>query len=150
VTSSAWAAVDASAFEETVRVLGGPFEHVGVEPRNQSQIAGVLLDLAYVLDLPNVYADIRNDILAVQAYPLVLLVAEGPDHLSRIGLDNRWDFNPDYADTLEGATPAAPHLDGLVRKLIVPDGRWWDLLAISAALRDRHFPSGISAAAQAV
>jgi hypothetical protein len=129
-------------------VLGGPFEHVGMQPRKQSQIASVLLDVAYALDLHEVYADVRNDTLAVQVYPSVLLLADGPDQLSRIGRDNRWDFNPDYAETIDGNSPAAPHLDGGGPQLIVPNGRWWDLLAISAALRDRYFPEAIRAAAQ--
>jgi hypothetical protein len=141
------AGVDAPAFEEITRVLGGPFEHVGIQPRKQSQIASVLLDVAYALDLHEVYADVRNDTVAVQLYPSVLLLADGPDQLSRIGRDNRWDFNPDYAETIDGTGPAAPHLDGGGPQLIVPTGRWWDLLAISAALRDRHFPRAIRAAA---
>jgi hypothetical protein len=143
------AAVDASAFEEIARVLGGPFEHIGLESRKQSQIASVLLDVAYTLDLQDVYADVRNDTLAVGLYPSVLLIAEGPDQLSRTGGDNRWDFNPDYADTIDDKAPAAPHLDNGGPQLLVPDERWWDLLAISAALRDRHFPGAIRAAAQA-
>ena len=143
------AAVDASASEEITRVLGGPFEHVGLEPRKQSQIASVLLDVAYILDLHDLYADVRNDTVAVRLYPSVLLVAEGPDQLSRIGRDNRWDFNPDYAETIDGTGPAAPHLDIGGPQLIVPEERWWDLLAVSAVLRDRHFPRAIRAAARA-
>ncbi|MEJ7656271.1 MAG: restriction endonuclease [Thermoleophilaceae bacterium] len=140
-------AVDAPPSEEVSRVLGGPFEHVGLEPRKQSQISSVLLDLAATLDLRDVYADVRNDTLAVRIYPSVLLLAEGPDQLSRIGRDNRWDFNPDYAEVIDATGPIAPHLDGNGPELIVPAGRWWDLLAVSAALRDRHFPTAIHAAA---
>jgi MFS family permease len=52
-----------------------------------------------------------------------------------------------------GFTPAhrwrrwPKRVDGGGPQLIVPTGRWWDLLAISAALRDRHFPRAIRAAA---
>lgn len=93
------------------------------------------------------YADVRNDTLAVRIYPSVLLLAEGPAQLSRIARDNRWDFNPDYAEVIVATGPIAPHLDGNGPELIVPAGRWWDLLAVSAALRDRHFPTAIHAAA---
>jgi hypothetical protein len=141
------AAVDAPPFDEVSRVLGGPFEHVGLQPRRQSQIAGVLLDLAATLDLPEVYADIRNDTLAVGLYPSVLLVADGPDQLSIVGRDNRWDFNPDFAEVIEGTAPVAPHLEDDGADLIVPEDRWWDLLAVSAALRDRQFPGAIRSAA---
>jgi hypothetical protein len=74
------------------------------------------------------HADARNDTLAVHLDLSVLLVAEGPDQLSRDGRENWWDFNPDYADTIETAAPAAPHL-ATPPKLILPDERWWDLLA---------------------
>lgn len=92
----------------------------------------------------------RNDTLAVRLYPSVLLLADGPDQLSREGLGNWWDYNPDYASTIDGTAPAAPHLEGGGPNLIVPEERWWDLLAISAALRDRHFPTAIRAAATPV
>lgn len=137
------AAVDAPPFEEVSRVLGGPFEHVGLQPRRHSQIAGVLLDLAATLDLRDVYADIRNDTLAVQLYPSVLLVGDGPDQLSITGRDNRWDFNPDFAEVIDGTSSVAPHLEDDGPDLIVPEDRWWDLLAVSAVLRDRHFPGTI-------
>jgi hypothetical protein len=141
------AAVDAGAFEEVGRVVAGPFD-VGLSPRQQSQVASVLLDVAATLDLHAVYADVRNDTLAVNLYPSVLLIADGADHLSREGRENRWDFNPDYAETINGTAPAAPHLgDG--PELIVPDERWWDALATSATLRDRHFPAAIRAAGAA-
>ncbi len=142
------ASVDGPVFEEVCRVVAGPFD-VGLTARQQSQIASVLLDVSATLDLREVYADVRNDTLAVHLYPSVLLLADGPDQLSREGLGNWWDYNPDYADTIDETAPAAPHLDGGGTKLIVPEERWWDLLAISAALRDRHFPTAIRAAATA-
>lgn len=142
------ASVDAPAFEEVSRVVAGPFD-VGLAVRQQSQIASVLLDVSATLDLRDVYADVRNDTLAVHLYPSVLLLADGPDQLSREGPGNWWDYNPDYAETIDGTAPAAPHLDGGGPTLIVPEERWWDLLAISAALRDRHFPTALRAAATA-
>ncbi|MGH2783430.1 MAG: hypothetical protein ACRDLA_18855 [Thermoleophilaceae bacterium] len=57
------AGADASPSEEIGRVLGTPFEHVTVERRQESQLAGVLLDLAALLDLRDLYADVRNDTL---------------------------------------------------------------------------------------
>jgi len=142
------ASVDAPAFDEVCRVVAGPFE-VGLTARQQSQIASVLLDLSASLDLREVYADVRNDTLAVHLYPSVLLLAEGPDQLSREGLGNRWDYNPDYATSIDGNAPAAPHLGGDGPTLIVAAERWWDLLAISAALRDRLFSTAIRAATTA-
>jgi hypothetical protein len=141
------ASVDAPAVEEVFRALGGPFEHVQLPPRKQSQIASVLLDLAATLGLCDVYADVRNDTLAVGLIPSVLLPADGPDQLSRIGRDNRWDFNPDYADVIDGPGPAAPHLASDEPRGIIPAERWWDLLATSATLRDRTFAAAVKSAA---
>jgi hypothetical protein len=141
------AAVDAPAFEEVCRVVAGPFD-VGLTARRQCQVASVLLDVCASLGLHDVYSEVRNDTLAVGLYPSVLLVAEGPDQLLRDGRDNRWDFNPDYAEEADGTSPAAPHLDdSMSPELVVPSDRWWDSLAISAALRDRNFPSATRAAA---
>jgi hypothetical protein len=121
-----------------------------MERRKESQLAGVLLDLAALLDLRDVYADVRNDTHGVELYPSVLWVAEGPDQVSRVSQDNRWELNPDYAESIDGTAAAAPHLDRPGPRLIVPAGRWWDLLAISAAVRDRHFAAGIRAAADEI
>lgn len=140
------ASVGAPSAEEVERVLGSPFEHVEHDRRRQSQIASVLLDVAAAMNLADVYADVRNEALAVGMYPTVLVLADGAAGLNRDGEGNRWDVNPDYAETLDGAGPAAPHL-GDTPVGPVPEDRWWDLLAISAALRDRHFPVAIRASA---
>lgn len=142
------ASIDAPAFEEICRVLAGPFD-VGLTRRQESQTASVLLDVAATLDLREVYADVRNDTLAVELYPSVLLLGDGPDQLSREAYGNGWDYNPDYADTIDGTASPAPHLGEGNPDLIVPADRWWDLFAISAALRDRHFPTAIAAGAGA-
>lgn len=132
--------VEATPAEELTRILGAPFQHVTLQRRPTSQAAGVLLDLAALLDLEDVYADIRNDTLAVGLYPSVMIPGRGPDWLSRTGLSNRWDFNPDYADELTKEGPIAPHLDISDGTPPIPRERWWDGLAVSAAMRDRHFP----------
>jgi hypothetical protein len=133
--------VEASPGEELSRILGAPFQHVALQRRATSQLAAVLLDLAALLGLPAVYSDIRNDTLAVGLYPSVLLPGAGPDWLSRTGLANRWDFNVVYADELQGDGPAAPHLSDDTGPSPLPAESWWDGLAVSAALRDRHFPA---------
>lgn len=140
--------VDASPDEEIARLLGTPFESVQLERRRASQAAGVLLDLAALLRLPDVYADIRNDTLAVRLTPDVLLTDDTADQFSRTGFGNRWDHNPDYTDELRQDEPAAPHLcEAESERTLVMSGRAWDLLAVSAALRDRHFPAAIRAVA---
>lgn len=142
------ASADASPDEEIARVLGSPFESVELQRRPVSQVAGVLLDVAALLRLRDVYADVRNDTLAVEIVPDVLLTDDTADQFSRSGFSNRWDHNPDYTDELPTEGPAAPHLGeaGSERRLVT-SGRAWDLLAVSGALRDRHFPAAIRAEA---
>jgi hypothetical protein len=135
--------VEATPAEELTRILGAPFQHVVLQRRPSSQAAAVLLDLAALLGLAEVFADIRNDTLAVGLYPTVLIPGDGADWLSRTGIKNRWDVNAAYADTLVDGVAAAPHLDGSEDHLPIAAERWWDALAVTAALRDRHFPRAI-------
>lgn len=132
--------VDATPTEELARILGAPFQHVPLQRRQTSQAAGVLLDLAALLELNSDYADIRNDTLAVGLCPSILVPGDGTDWLSRTGLKNRWDFNAAYADELTRTAPVAPHLGLSEEAPPIPRERWWDGLAVAAAVRDRHFP----------
>ncbi len=132
------APVDASPTEETERLLGGPLESVKLERRRDSMAATVLLDLCAALDLSDLYADAYNDIEAVRIYPRILRLNEGPDEFDRAGMGNRLDPNVDFAEGLEGSTIAPHHTDSSGKQLCV-EGRAWDLLAISSALRDRYF-----------
>ena len=95
-----------------------------------------------MLRLKQLYADVYNDVQAVNAVPAVLVPGEGSERYQRTGLHHRWDYNPDYADELSETEPAAPHLPS-VDTAIAPAVAW-RLLAISCALRDRHFPDAIA------
>lgn len=133
------ASVDATPKEEVERLLGWPLEWVELERRRESEIATVLLDLACVLEFGDLYPDIWNDIEAVRIYPRVLRLAEGPDQFDRAGMDNRLDPNVDFAESLEVGEPIAPHHADSGGTKLCEEGRAWDLLAISSAVRDRHF-----------
>jgi len=63
------APLGASPNEEVERLLGGPLEWVDRERRRDSSIATVLLDLAAALGYADLYANIYNDIQAVDIYP---------------------------------------------------------------------------------
>ncbi len=128
-------------------LLGAPFESISEPERRSSLVGSVLLDLAALLDFGPLYADIRNDIQAVRMYPSVLLTDDARDQMLVEGEQNRWDYNPDYAVALEEGVAAAPHLaEEVSDRALAAAGRWWDLLAVSAVLRDRHFVAGIRAA----
>ncbi len=134
---------EASPREEVERVMGAPFEAVDLKRRRSSLAAGVVIDLCAVLPLPQLYVDARNDFAAVNAIPSVLVAGRGPQRYQRFGADHRWDYNPDYADTLTVGEAPSPHLEGL--ESFMPRQDAWRLLAASAALRDRHFPDAIAA-----
>lgn len=136
----------ASAREEVERIFGAALESVELSRRRSSHIASVILDLSAILGYPRLYADAHNDILAVNAYPIALS-CRGVDRYLRTGRSNRWDYNPDYADEL-GEHPAAPHLDVADRVAGLNRRDAWDLLAVSSALRDRHFPEAITVLAR--
>ena len=134
--------------EEIDRILGASFEAVREPRRRESHLAAVLLDLCALLSFSELYALIRNDVLAVNALPAQLLPGEGVDRLLQTGPSNRWDVNPDYSDEL-GTQTAAPHLDLARSAAAMPKREAWRLLAASAALRDRHFVTAIAALATA-
>lgn len=137
------ASQDATPREEIERVLGAPFESVERKRRRSSLLAAVLIDLSASLQLPELYADVRNDLQAVNAVPTVLTTGEGAERYQRTGLHHRWDYSPDYVEELSESEPAAPHLASLGTALASRDA--WRLLAVSSALRDRHFPEAIAA-----
>ena len=141
------AAVDAPADQEVARLLGAPFEAISEQERRSSLVGSVLLDLAALLDFGPMHSDVRNDIQAVRLYPSVLLTGDSRDQFLLEGEGNRWDYNPDYADELQEGAAAAPHLaEETTGRALAAEGRWWDLLAVSAVLRDRHFVAAIRAA----
>jgi len=133
------AGVGASPEEEVQRLLGAKLEWVEFERRTDSYAATVVLDLAAALRLEDLYADIWNDFEAVGILPRVLRLEDGPDQFDRTGLRNKIDPNVDFAEDLTRDPPIAPHhLDSAGRELCDAT-TWWNLLAVSSALRDRHY-----------
>jgi hypothetical protein len=137
---------DASPGEEIEHLLGAPFESVELKRRRSSLIAAVLLDLCAVLGLKSLYGDVHNDIRAVNAFPVVMVPGAGPERYQREAPNHRWEYNPDYAERLVDAEPAAPHLSSTQPDVELAEA--WRLLAVSSALRDRYFPDAISAFAE--
>lgn len=133
------AGVDADPGEEIERLMGSPFEAVERPRRRGSLIATALLDLSATLGLRDLYGDVYNDVKAVGIYPWILRLADGPDQYLKIGLSNRLDPHVDFAEVLEGQNEVAPHHRDVAGRQLCEHGRAWDLLAISAALRDRYF-----------
>jgi hypothetical protein len=133
---------------ELEHLLGGSFEWTRVERRRSSFLASILLDLCAVFELEALYADVRNDVEAVGINPAVIRLADGADQYLRTGSANRFDPNVDYAEAIspEISFSPAPHYADSSGRELCDAGRWWDLLAVSSALRDRHFVEAIRAA----
>ncbi|WP_022929175.1 restriction endonuclease [Patulibacter americanus] len=139
--------VDADATEVIDQLLGPPFEHVEISKRRDSRVAAVVLDLCAALGLTTLYEDVRNDLEAVRLAPSVLRLAPGPSMWSRTGTDNRVDPNVPYSESCEPGAAAAPHHVDPVGEDLCESGDAWDLLAVSSALRDRHFYRALPAVA---
>ncbi len=133
------AGLAASPREEVERLLGWRLESVDLERRSDSYVATVLLDLAIARGFDGLYADMRNDIAAVEARPRVLRLVTGPDQFDRTGLGNSLDPSVDFAWTLEEDPPLAPHHTDEAGSDLCEAGMDWELMAISSAMRDRHF-----------
>lgn len=132
------AGLGASPEEETERLLGSTLESIELERRRDSTIATVLLDLCAALRFFDLYGDVYNDIQAVRVYPRILRLNEGPDEFDRTGMGNQLDPNVDFAPSPD-ESPLAPHHTDPAGQRLCAEGRVWDLLAISSALRDRYF-----------
>jgi hypothetical protein len=136
----------ATASEEIDRAFGGALEHVRLRgKRTISFAAAICLDLAAICRLRKMYEDIRNDQLAVGIVPAILRCPDGRDQYFAAGEANRWELNPDYPDQLphDGNLDIPHHRESATPRGLVREGRAWDLLAVSSALRDRHFLDAI-------
>ncbi|MEK7994496.1 MAG: hypothetical protein AAB403_11895 [Planctomycetota bacterium] len=133
---------DSSPEEELEYLLGEPFEHIETDRRAESYIATVVLDLAAMLEMGDLFNIARNEFLAVDAVLPVVEVPDTPGQYIFGGEGACFTPNMEYADSWEPADGwrVAPHHTRAVTDYYLQRiGRWWDLLALSAVLRDRHF-----------
>jgi hypothetical protein len=136
--------------DEVDYYLGGSFEHITRPSRNSSYIATIALDLAAALELSDVYDDVRNDFLAVGAFPFVPLPQDDPDQY-KVGGNVPIDTAPKYAEdwTRGDEWRMAPHHTQTTEQFYLGRiGRPWDQLAVSAVTRDRHWVSAIRVLAE--
>lgn len=120
------------------------FEHVRRVKRDSCYVATVVLDLCAVLGMRELYGDAQNDFLAVGARPTAL---ELPDVRGQFAVNGEeLVFHPDvrYRPELSGDEPVAAHHVAADRYKLLQEGRAWDLLAVSAVARDRHWPAAIT------
>jgi hypothetical protein len=132
------ASSDSDADEEVARVFGDAFEWVTLARRTESYLACVLVDVAAVLGMRELYDDIRNDTLAVGAVPSAVDADDVRGQYLRSGTGVR-RVMPDYAMTWPADGPVADHhLLAVDSFELGREGRFWDQLAVQAVLRDRN------------
>lgn len=134
------AAEDSTPDEETERVFGSAFEWVAHRRRMESYLATVLADLAALFELADLYDDIRNDVLAVDAVPYIVEADDVPAQYLRTGQGLRRVMPLAYADQWPGSSVvvARHHEWDADSFQLGRQNRFWDQLAIQAVLRDRH------------
>jgi len=141
------AGFEAKPAEEIERLIGNLLESIDHPRRPTSLIATVLLDLCAALEADELYADAYNDIRACEIVPMAVRLDDGRDQYLRTGEANRLELNVDYAEVLSDSKPVAAHHADTAGAEICDRGGAWDLLAISSALRDRHYFRAVVATA---
>jgi hypothetical protein len=128
--------------EELEYLLGDPFEHIEIDRRSESYIATIVLDLAAMLEMGDLFNSARNEFLAVDAHLPVIEVPDTPVQYIQGGDGACFTPNMEFADSWKPIDRwrVAPHHNRAVTEHYLERiGRWWDLLAVSAVVRDRHF-----------
>ena len=132
----------ASADEEIAYLLGGPFEHVPLSRRSSSYLATICLDLAAVMELGELYNDIRNDFQAVGADPLLIdagdTMGQYVANSGAIKKESTYAYRENWSPS-EPWKVAAHHERYSTNDFYLGRvGRIWELLGISSVVRDRH------------
>ncbi len=120
--------------DEVLYAIGHPYDGIPISDRRESYLATVILDLAAILGLAELYNVALNDLLAAQAWPCLVVADE---RQARYGArDDGLSLHPqiDYLEPYPGPDqPCAPHH----AQPASPDPVW-DVLALSSLARDRH------------
>lgn len=128
--------------EETLYLLGSPFEHTHLSRRSESYAATQILDLCSVLEDRDLFNVARNEFLAVNVCLPVLEVDDSPAQYSIDSVGQYYEPNMPYEEhwnPSEGWKVAPHHKRGPDCLYAESMGEIWDQLAISCVVRDRHF-----------
>lgn len=132
----------ATAGEEVDYLLGTPFEHIDLRRRSESYVSTVVLDMAALLEMGDVYKVARNDFLAVDAMSCVVETQDTPGQYMMNATDTRYEPNMQYKEDWlpgDGWKVAPHHYRSQPSYYLARIGRHWDHLAVCSVLRDRHF-----------
>lgn len=124
---------------EMVRVLlGSPYKGLRKAGRRDSYGLTVVLDLARVFGLADIFADLVHDLDAAEAYASIVR-GYPPNQATLIA-------RLSYADHPTGAGLIAAHYEDSVDAMpAAANGAWFDVAATWGTLRDRHTPAILEA-----
>jgi hypothetical protein len=128
--------------EEVNYLLGTPFEHVQLQRRSESLVSAVVLDLALILGMTDLFKLARNEFLAVHAMSCVVETQDSSGQYVHGANDTTLEPNMFYDDKavpLDGWKVAPHHKRAPQSYYLSRLNRSWDHLAVSSVLRDRYF-----------
>jgi hypothetical protein len=128
--------------EEIEYLLGTPFEHIKLVRRPESYTATQILDLCSVLQEGEMYDLARNEFLAVGICLPILEVDDAPAQYCVHSAGQRFESNTPYEEQwrpLHEWKVAPHHKRGPECHYPEAIGGPWNQIAISCAIRDRHF-----------
>jgi len=127
------ASADTDTDTEVGYLLGAPFEN-GPDRRPSSYLATVLIDLAAIIpQAGDLYTDLINEFLAVDADPELLQADERRAQWRPDGTALMLTPQVSYAEPLPPDRIAATHF-----RTAAPPVPTWDALALTSTARDRH------------
>jgi hypothetical protein len=140
----------AEPLEEVTFLLGSSLDYVDREPRKHSYLAGVLLDLAAVLEDAQFYDLTMNELQAVDVRPFVTIPRDDVDQYMATGhgIDVPINTSPNYQLEFSLGTNwcmASHHDADLSQYHLGRLGFLVDHLAISVVTRDRHWVAALRA-----
>lgn len=133
--------------DELEYLLGGPLEFIDRDRRSASYLVTVLIDLAGVLQFEQLYSDAVNDAQAVDIHAVCYSVLDSVGQYEIGGEGEGLVLHPHvaYPDALPtDGRPIAAHHRPASEYLPLRTGRPWDLIAVSALMRDRHWPAAVA------
>lgn len=136
------ASIEADEEHETTTLLGHAFEFIDIQPRRSSFLATALLDLAAFSGNLALYADMVNDVKAVQIVPEYWQPRDTVGAVRIEGEDVLHYPHVEFTDVLPvGGAPYADHItEELETFRFVETYGATSAVALIALLRDRYFP----------
>ncbi len=138
------APVEADAYQETVTLLGYPFEFIPIQSSSGSFLATVVCDLTAYLNDKHFYGDVVNDIKASKIFPQYWQVSDTKSMFQIEGADVITYPGIDYKDDLSKfeSYEFAEHIIHEPRSYRVVDSVGaLGLMVLMLLLRDRYFPT---------